>query len=329
MALDTTYVLQELSRKGVLSSVDYKTALQCEKARPISVHWEVRILLGSGIALLSGGLGTLIYKHIESFGHMIIIGLIVLAIFGLARYVLIRRQPYTNGTASSYNTLVDYALLLACTLFLILEGYLQAQYQFFGERYGVATLIPAVLFFCLAYRFDHKGVLTMAITAFTAWAGCSWQFETGKFSVFGLPWLVGGPGVGNVTLWRIGIGVGCGLIAIGAMLHRRRIKQHFTELYYLIGFNMACIAGLTRAVDYRLFGLLVLGLSAVAIAYSRRRASPLFFVLSVIYAYVAFTRMIFFDFDIGWLVYGVISCAALVFLFFNYKHVLGIPQGEK
>ena len=67
----------------------------------------------------------------------------------------------------------DVVLLLGCLLFLALEGYLQYQYEVFGTSYGLAVIIPAVLFFFLAYRYDHQGVLSLAITALASWVGLS------------------------------------------------------------------------------------------------------------------------------------------------------------
>ena len=42
------------------------------------------------------------------------------------------------GAIEKPNTIADNILLLGCSLFLILEAYLQYQYQIFGTRYGNA-----------------------------------------------------------------------------------------------------------------------------------------------------------------------------------------------
>ncbi len=65
------------------------------------------------------------------------------------------RPAFTWGVAPSAGLLPEY-LLLGCLLFLVLEGYLQAQYQLFGTRYGLAAALPTALFFGVAYGFDHR-----------------------------------------------------------------------------------------------------------------------------------------------------------------------------
>jgi len=42
-------------------------------------------------------------------------------------------------------------------------GYLQYQYSAFGTHYGMATLIPMLALFLIAYYFDHLGILSLAI----------------------------------------------------------------------------------------------------------------------------------------------------------------------
>ncbi|MBK7937893.1 MAG: hypothetical protein IPJ82_12740 [Lewinellaceae bacterium] len=52
-----------------------------------------------------------------------------------------------------------------------MEGYWQYQYNVFGEKYGLATFIPMVLFFGTAYSFDNRGVLSLAVTMLASWVG--------------------------------------------------------------------------------------------------------------------------------------------------------------
>ena len=56
---------------------------------------------------------------------------------------------------------------------MVLEGYVQYQYNFFGNRYGLATALPALVFIPLAYWSDHRGVLAMGLTALASWVGVS------------------------------------------------------------------------------------------------------------------------------------------------------------
>jgi hypothetical protein len=62
----------------------------------------------------------------------------------------------------------DYIVLLGCLLLISVQGYLQFQFNVLAENLGASTLLTAVIFFLAAYRFDHAGVLSLAITAFAS-----------------------------------------------------------------------------------------------------------------------------------------------------------------
>ena len=309
--------IEWLSEKDILSS-EQSDALKKEvQTRPISVHWEINILLLAGIACLSTGLGVLIYKNIDTIGHQVIIGLIALATIACGWYVYRKKQPFLLGEMQETRPLVDNILLLGCSLFLILEGYLQFQYQIFGTRYGIATLIPAVLFFFCAYRFDHIGVLTMAMTAFVSWTGLT----VTPLSIFNEDVFKH-----QIELIQTGIVVGIFLIVVGLLLNVNKIKPHFTFSYLNFGFNLACIAALSGAfvAEKSLYCLLCLIICSLGILYARREQSYFFLLAGTIYGYIAFTKLISkadFSFE-GWLFYGIVSCLAIVFFFLNFKKLL-------
>ena len=121
--------LKYLVEKSIIS-LEQSNLLKKEDAQsPISIHWEIRILLLAGISFLCGGLGVLVYKHIDTIGHQVIIGLIALATLLCGWLVYQKRQPFLIHQAQKEQPLADNILLLGCSLFLILEGYLQYQYQ--------------------------------------------------------------------------------------------------------------------------------------------------------------------------------------------------------
>jgi hypothetical protein len=306
-----------LYKEAILSEEQFKILSQEEATRPMSIHWEVRIFLLLGITFLCGGLGTLVYKNINTIGHQAIIALIASALAACGWVVWRKRQPFRMREAQKEQPIADNILLLACSLFLIFEGYLQYQYQIFGTRYGLATLIPAVLFTICAYRFDHIGVLTMALTACTSWAGLA----VTPLSIF-----QGDVFNDEATLIHTGIAVGMVFISIGLLLNYRQIKPHFTFSYLSFGFNLVCMAALYGAfsIVQLPYCLLSLGMCALAIFYARREQSYFFLLAGVVFGYIAFTTLIS-KADwlfIGWMLYGVLSCFGIVFFFLNYKKIL-------
>ncbi|HET9505720.1 MAG TPA: DUF2157 domain-containing protein [Hymenobacter sp.] len=326
MPTPTTRLLAELEAAGYLPPAQAAAIAEDERARPFSLHYELRALLYLGITLLAGGVGVLIYQHIDSLGHGVIIGAIALAMSASFAYGVRRRLAFTWGEAPRTSIAADYLLVLGCLLFLVLEGYLQAQYELFGTRYGLATVLPAGLFFYLAYRFDHRGVLSLAITALAAWVGVS----VAPLAVFQ-----------QALLWHSALsfpGMLLGLVLVAAGLGSEFLdrKRHFAFTYLSLGSNVTLLAALSLlfATEGRYslpWLLLVLVLSAGLVWYARRAQSYLFLLMSVAYSYVAITysivRLLASGHSSDWVTpmlvfYLPLTLVGIVLLFLNSKKIL-------
>lgn len=216
--------------------------------------------------------------------------------------------------------------MLGCLLFLVLEGYLQVQYELFGTRYGLATVLPAGLFFGLAYRFDHRGVLSMAIAALAAWVGVS----VAPLDVFrqALLW--------HSALSFPGLLLGLGLVAAGLGSEFLDRKRHFAFTYLSLGSNVALLVALSLlfATEGRYslpWLLLVLVISAGLVWYARRAQSYLFLLMSVAYSYVAITysivRLLASGHSSDWVTFMLVfylplTLLGIVLLFLNSKKIL-------
>jgi hypothetical protein len=327
--------LADLEAEGLLPPAQAAAIREDERTRPFSVHYELRTLLYLGITLLVGGLGVLVYQHIDSIGHGVIVAVITLAMCASFAYAARHEPEFTWGEAPRTSIAADYLLLLSCLLFLVLEGYLQVQYGLFGTRYGLVTVLPAVLFFYLAYRFDHRGVLSMAITALAAWVGVS----VAPLTLFteGFP---------SETLSVPGLLLGLALLAAGLVSEQLRRKPHFAYTYMLLGSNVALLAAMVRLFDSSgsgtewptllralLVALLALGICTVLVWYARRTQSYVFLLLAISYGYVASTSALvilglFISIKEGFfplaILYFPLSLIGLVWLLINIKKILRI-----
>ncbi|NVO31436.1 DUF2157 domain-containing protein [Hymenobacter lapidiphilus] len=275
--------IAELRDRGRLTPEQAAAIETDERTRPFSLHYEIRTLLYLGITLLSGGLGVLIYEHLDELGHGVVVAVVALLTAACFAYAARHRPPFSWGLVAGSSLLADYLLLLGCLLFLVLEGYLQAQYALFGTRYGLALALPAGLFFYLAYRFDHRGVLSMAITALAAWVGLSVE----PLAVFKNEFLTG-------SVSRAAIAVGALLLLGGWLSETRHRKVHFAYTYLLLGGNLllgtATAAMFTEVLQpLALLVILILAVSAGLFWYGRRVHSHLFLLLGATYGYVALT----------------------------------------
>lgn len=317
-------ILNLLTGKDIISTQQAGAIAEFERKKAFSIHWELRTVLYIGILLFSSGAGILIYENIDTIGHQVIIAAIA-AVCALCFYYTYQNSlPYSNEKVNNPNKLVDYVLLLGCSTFLGLEGYLQYQYNIFGTRYGLAVIIPTVLFFACAYRFDHRGALSMAITGLASWLGLT----IAPLSV------LSGNDFSDDKLIMPAIALGLILSSVGAISRERNVKKHFAFTYILLGGNLACMAaqlGLFSFEPKVLYFLIGAVLCVFLIRQARQSKSLLFLLMGTVYGYCILTYVIFSNigmdaaFALGTF-YFLFSSVGVIYFLLNYKKLLGIKK---
>ncbi|MCB2377462.1 DUF2157 domain-containing protein [Hymenobacter sp. BT635] len=324
----TEKILASLRALHLISAEQADVIATHEREKPFSLYYELRTLLSLGVTLLSAGLGLLIYQNIDTLGHGVIVALIALISGAGFAYAHRQRQPF-SWRATPASTGADYALLLACLTLLTLVGYLQYQYNFFGSRYGLLVILPTLVFFYCAYRFDHRGVLSMALTGLAAWVGVSIApVSAYTANNYALP-----------HLDAVAIALGLGLAAVGLASEHQDRKKHFGYTYVLLGSNLALVALLTamfrgsyEAASFLpplLAALLIIGLSGALYWYARRTHSYIFVLLGALYGYIAVTYLYFQlselnrDFEVTAFLYFPASAVGVVLLLLNLKKIVG------
>jgi hypothetical protein len=322
MKLNT--LLATLEEKKIISSEQSALLEEFERHKDFPVHWELRTILYLGIVMLTSGLGVIIYQNIDTIGHQVIIALIGILSAACFRYTYYKRTPFTWHEVESTNKLSEYALLLGCTSFLIMEGYLQFQYKFFGEKYGLAILTPTILFVFCAYFFDHRGVLSMAITGLASWLGLTIAPTA----------LISGNNLGQPDIVITSVLLGLGLIAIGWTTILLKLKSHFAFTYFFLGGNLAAVASMAGLFLFDIkivYFIVATALCAFFIYYSRQKHALIFLLMGTIYGYILMTYLIFTTFPdtllalIG-ILYFMMSSGGVIFFLLNVKKLLGVKD---
>jgi len=313
------HILHQLLQQELLTPDDAARIEQVESARPFSLHWELKTLLYLGVLLLNLGLGYLIYENIDTIGHAALIALIGVVSGVCFWYAVRHRRPFSTGETESPTPYYDYVLLLGCLLFLVMEGYLQFQYQIFGTRYGLVTFIPMVLFFGLAYWFDNRGVLSLAITALASWLGIAVTPQD----------LLAHNDFNSETIVNTGILLCVLLSGVPFLSELRNFKKHFSLTYLNFGVHIgmiACLAGMMSLGRPLLYFPLLCAAVGFFIWYARTRGSLYFLTVAVVYGYIGFTYMLFHfvrDMDfMFYLLYFILSCAGVIVFLLNYKRFI-------
>ncbi|QHS63285.1 DUF2157 domain-containing protein [Chitinophaga agri] len=280
-------LFEQLQKEGIISAESAEKVRVISANRLFSVHWELKTILYLGVLLLSGGLGILVYKNIDTIGHQAILAAIALGCMGCFYYAYRHKLPFSREKVPAPNTLFDYILLLGCLLLITFITYLQVQYTVFGTRYGMATFIPMIVLFCTAYYFDHLGVLSMAITNLAAWMGVSVTplhlLSQNDFSSF--------------PLIYSGMLLGVLLIAAAWLSDHKHFKAHFAFTYSNFGVHVFMIATLAAMIatlryGYALWFLLLAGAGAFFMQQAMKKQSFYFVFIVTLYVYIGLSLLI-------------------------------------
>jgi Predicted membrane protein (DUF2157) len=275
-----TRLFEQLHSEGLLSDSSLEKIKSYSAKKVISLHWDIRTLLYLGVVLLSGGLGILIYKNIDTIGHQAILVFIALICASAFFYCAKTKLPFATSKVESPNVYFDYVLLLACLTFMSFIAYLQFQYNVFGTRYGLATFIPMLVLFFSAYYFDHLGILSLAITNLAAWIGItvtpSQLLKSNDFN--------------SSTIIYTALFLGAFLIALAFISKMKVFKPHFELTYSNFGTHLlfiSCLAAMFHFDDlYLLWFLLLIALAYFFYTRSMQNKSFYFLVITTLYAYI-------------------------------------------
>jgi hypothetical protein len=308
--------LNELKERGLLSEEQYAQLHPIYTKRVISVFYELRIILYLGVMLFTTGVGILIYKNIGDLGHLILIAILFILTAYCFHYSLKHSRQYTHEKVESPTPFYDYIVLLGCLLFISVLGYLQFQYELFDNGMGITTLVTAAFFFFAAYRFDHLGVLSLAITALASF----WSISISPQKWYSGDFLSGS----NLHITAMAFGAIVSAVAIG--LDKKGIKKHFTFTYlnfcsliYLFGAVSGMFIDDHVYVIYLLFLYLGCGLIAY---YAHLKKSFLFMLYAAVFGYIGTTYLLSDVINYApelWFFYLLASCGGFIVFIIRFK----------
>lgn len=318
MKKDTHHKLIE---KGLIDEKQFSYLNSIAEKEKFSVYYELRTLLYLGVLLLTTGVALLIYTNLGEFGHYIaLLSIAVICILSF-RYVIEKEIPFSNQKLESPTPYYDYALLIGALLFISFQGYLQFMYDIFEGYWSYNTLINSIILFLLAYRFDHIGLLSMAISSLASFIGITvtpqdWiNYDLFEFK----------------EIYQIGIGFSIILAAVGISLDYKDIKKHFTFTYVNFAsliFFFCVFTGLFEHRSLRIlyFFLLALGIGG-AIIYANWKKSFIFLIYAFLSGYVGITYLfiLMIDFDsiaiiYFWALYTIGSCIGFMQFVKRFKN---------
>jgi len=151
---------------------------------------------------------------------------------------------------------------------------------FLGEKSDLYLLVSAGLFFFLAYRFDNRFVLSLALSSLAGWFGLSishWTRHADEvYRLYAIAYsaLIGGAGV---------------------ILKHRGVKAHFLGTYLNIAANVvfwAVLSGVFLREDTPSWLLALLVVCAASLAWGLHRREFSFVAYAAVYGYVGISSIL-------------------------------------
>ena len=316
--------VQELLDKQLISENQYNQINAYKKLNIFSLHNELLALIYISISVFTAGIGILIYQNIDTIGHQILLFLLFIAIV-VSFYFSYKNAPKFQKTYTEFqNPLYSYLILFCIILASIFIGYLQFQYNTFGNHYGLATLVPTIFAFAAAYYFDNKSILSIAITGAAATIGIAvnpkllLDFDALRIAALGIS----------------AISLGVAFIIWNLYCQKINLKKHFSFVFSSFAVHLISIACISNSIEgyWFLYLMVLAGSTYYFLRESHLQKSVSLFVFTIIYGFIGinillfhfFQNLTFLDQFLGLFfliipVYFILSIVGFIKLLKNFK----------
>jgi hypothetical protein len=267
--------LDRWKRAGTITSAQHDVLAALVGRDRFSVFLELNALLYLGVLSLAAGAGWTIATYSARLGDVAILATLT-SVFGASLYYCFTHTPpYSQGQVEPPGLAFDYVLYLGCLIFAVELGYAESRFHPFGADWDQSLLLASGVFFALAYRFDNRFVLSLALSSLGGWFGVRVSHLGSLLS-------------GSLRAYAIAYGVLVG--GAGVALQRAGIKRHFLEAYLHVAANvlfLALLSGVDTGDGWPLYLAAGLGLSAAAIVLGVRFSRFAFVAYGVVFGYAA------------------------------------------
>ncbi len=259
---------------GTITQAQHDTLAALVRKERISVYFELSALLYLGVLSLVGGLGWTMRAYVADLGDAAILSLLSLIVAAAFYYCFAKVAPFAHTEVASPTLALDYVLYLGCLVLSAEVGYIEYRFHIFANWHHHLLIVSAI-FGALAYRFDNRFVLSLALSSLAGWLGL-------RISGFDI--------VAADPLRATALIYGAFVAGIGSWLYRQGIKPHFLDVYLHLSANVVLVA-LASGVGEPAMGLAylaaLLSLCAAGIALGIRYRKFAFVTYGILYGYGA------------------------------------------
>lgn len=273
-------LLQKMFYEKKLSATQRHTLENIHAQRIFSVHRELRFFLYIGILMIIAGAGLTIKQYFANLGDIAIISALTFCFAAAFIYCFIKGYAFSTEEVTSPNIAFDYILFFGCAFFSMDIAYIETQFHLLGDSWQSYLLVSSALFLFLAYRFDNRLVLSLALSTIAAWFGFTLSGHRFSFAEYYREYAI---------IYSLIV------LLLGGLLYRLNIKKHFFDIYLNFAVHFLCIALISGVAQYKIFSLyfpaLLFACAALAF-YSVKVRNFLYMLYAVIYGYIGISIVI-------------------------------------
>ncbi len=266
--------------QGAISTEQQAHLASLSREEPLSLSLELNLLLYAGVVAFVAGLGWTISTWSQQLGDVLILTILSIILAASFWYCFSRAPAWSAAETAAPSPIFDYVLYLGSLVWCIELAYLENRFHVLSGQWDLYLLATALLFFFLAYRFDNRFVLSLALSSLAGWFGLTishWpSHQDAAYRRYAL-------------LYSISIGIG------GAILQRLKLKPHFFTTYLNVAANVLFWAIIFGVFDSRGYGLWFFGLliaCAASLAWGLNRRQFAFVAYAAVYGYIGVSWML-------------------------------------
>ena len=224
--------LDEWKSAGIITEAQHASLAAIVRRDRFSLFVELNAILYIGVIALVTGIAWTARDYSDRAGDTVILSILALLVVLSSGYCFAKAHPYSHAETESPSFAFDYVLYFACLVLAATLAFIETRFAIF-QGWDTHLLIASLVYGVVAYRFDNRFVLSLALSTLAAFLGLTLGFET----------------LDTDRLRLAGVLYGAFLIGIGVVLERYAIKPHFLDVYLQLGAIAMLLAAVSGVLD--------------------------------------------------------------------------------
>src|SRR5258708_1622560 len=163
--------LEQWKQQGKISPEHQTHLAGLSRGEPFSLFLELNVLLYAGVLAFVAGLGWTVTTWSQQLGDVLVLTVLSAILAACFWYTFSRAPAWSRTEVPSPSLLFDYVLYLGGLVWSVELAYLENRFHLLSGQWDLYLLATAALYFVLAYRFDNRFVLSLALSSLAAWFG--------------------------------------------------------------------------------------------------------------------------------------------------------------